>query len=137
MKITTSKFLGMIFMLGMLFNACNGQTELEGKWVGCDVRKPLMDWTLTIQGDRFYLIREDVGMWYSGLFKLNNNCALKKIDLEIRDTHQTANNGKILLGIYDVDGESLTFITNKPGNHSRPLSFDETAETVVFNFVRS
>jgi uncharacterized protein (TIGR03067 family) len=132
-----SKFLGMIFILGMLFSGCNGQTELEGTWIGCDVRKPLMDWTLTIRGDRFYLVREDSGMWYSGLFKLNNNCALKKIDLEITDTHATVNNGKILLGIYDVDDESLTFITNKPGNLSRPLSFDETEEAVVFNFVRS
>jgi uncharacterized protein (TIGR03067 family) len=137
MKTKAFKLILIICLAGMLLGACSSQTGLEGRWVGCDVRKPLIDWTLTVQGNRFYLVREDLTMWYIGQFSLNNNCLLKKIDLQFSHTHIKAHKERTLLGIYQVEEDILTFITAAPGENSRPLSFDEPQGAVVFNFVRS
>ena len=137
MKSTMIKLLSFLVFAGALFSSCSSHSGLEGRWVGCDVRKPLIDWTLTIQGDRFYLVREDLAMWYMGQFNLNNNCLLKKIDLKFRNTHIKASHETTLLGIYEIDGDTLTFITSAPGKNMRPLSFDEPQEAVIFSFVRS
>jgi uncharacterized protein (TIGR03067 family) len=137
MKSTIIKLMLFLCLFGMLLGACSGHTGLEGRWVGCDVRKPLIDWTLIIHGNRFYLVREDLTMWYIGQFSLNNNCLLKKIDLQFSHSHIKAHNERTLLGIYEVEEDTLTFITAAPGENSRPLSFDEPRESVVFSFVRS
>ncbi|MDH3881751.1 MAG: hypothetical protein OES64_09380 [Desulfobacteraceae bacterium] len=137
MKFKIINLLLFICLVGVLLGACSSHTGLEGRWVGCDVRKPLIDWTLTIQGNRFYLVREDLTMWYIGQFSLNNNCLLKKIDLQFNNTHINAHNETTLLGIYEIDEGTLTFITAAPGKNLRPLSFDEPQEAVIFSFVRS
>ncbi|MGD8303542.1 MAG: hypothetical protein PVI55_14100 [Desulfobacterales bacterium] len=124
--------LGSILLIG-----CNHYTGLEGTWVGRDIQKPLIDWTLTVHANQFYLIREDLSMWYIGKFSLNNNCLLKKIDLKFSDTHIQVQHGITLLGIYEIDGNSLTLMTCRPGSLLRPSSFDEYDKAVVFNFMRS
>jgi uncharacterized protein (TIGR03067 family) len=131
--------LAMLFLFlgGILLGGCNHHTGLEGTWVGCDIRKPLIDWTLTIVDNQFYLVREDLSMWYMGKFNLNNNCFLKKIDLKFSDTHIQIQNGTTLLGIYEIEGNNLTLMTSMPDNPLRPGSFDEYDKAVVFNFVRS
>lgn len=132
------KNLILILCLGsVLLNGCNHYTGLEGTWVGFDIRKPLIDWTLTVHKHQFYLVREDLSMWYIGKFNINNNCLLKKIDLKFSDTHIQVHNGITLLGIYEIDGNSLTLMTSMPGSRLRPSSFDEYDHAVVFNFMRS
>ena len=126
-----------LFLMGILLGGCNHRTDLEGTWVGCDTRKPFVDWTLTIVDNQFYLVREDLSMWYMGKLNLNNNCLLKKIDLKFSDTHIQIQNGTTLLGIYEIDGNNLTLMTSMPDNPLRPGSFDEYDKAVVFNFVRS
>ena len=127
----------ILFMCSVYLNGCDCQTALEGKWVGCDIRKPLVDWTLSIQGKNFVLMREDSNRWYEGQFKLNNNCVFKKIDFEINDTHTRALIGKILFGIYEINEYTLILVTSEPGKQARPLSFDDPTDAVVFDFVRS
>ena len=136
MKTKMTKTFILFCLGGLLMSACNHTSGLEGTWVGCDVRNPLIDWSLTVLGNQFYLVREDMSMWYIGKFNLNNNCLLKKIDLKFSKTHIQINNGKTLLGIYEIDGDTLTLITNKPGNRHRPDSFDIKGEAVIFNFIR-
>jgi len=137
MKTKAFKLILILCLVGVLLGACSNHTGLEGTWVGCDIRNPLFDWTLTIHGKQFYLVREDLSMWYVGQFNLNNNCFLKKIDLKFSNTHIHVQNETTLLGIYEIDGNTLTFITNEPGSQLRPASFDENGKAVVFNFVRS
>ena len=137
MKFKVFSSILILFVCSVHLNGCDYQTALEGKWVGCDIRKPLIDWTLSIQGDRFTLMREDFNLWYEGQFKLNNNCVLKKIDFQIDDTHARALTGKTLFGIYEINRNTLTLVTSEPGKQARPLSFDEPEDAVVFNFVRS
>ena len=137
MKSTIIKLLLFLALFGVLFIGCSSHAGLEGRWVGYDVRKPLVDWNLTITGNRFYLVREDLTMWYIGQFNLNNNCLLKKIDLQFSNTHIKASDKTTLLGIYEIDGDTLTFITAAPGKSLRPLSFDEPQEAIIFSFERS
>ena len=137
MKILINKLLLFLLTISVLISGCSNHSGLEGRWVGCDVRKPLIDWTLTIRGNRFYLVREDLTMWYMGQFKLNNNCLLKKIDLQFSSTHINAHHETTLLGIYEIDEDTLTFIATAPGQKLRPLSFDDPEEAVIFSFVRS
>ena len=128
-------FFVLIFLL-LFLNSCNRRSELEGTWVGCEVRKPLIDWTLTIKGDQFSLVREDLNVWYKGFLRLNKNCRLKKIDLEVKNTAVQISNGKTSLGIYEVDGDTLTIIATEPGDHLRPLSFDEPGKSSEFFFTK-
>ena len=134
-----SKGFSFIFLLTFLLLfliSCNRPLELEGSWVGCEVRRPLIDWTLTIKGNQFSLVNEDLSVWYKGLLKLNNNCRHKKIDLEVADTAVQIFNGKTSLGIYEVDGDTLTIIATDPGDHLRPLSFDEPEKSSQFYFTK-
>ena len=56
-------------------------------------------------------------MWNKAFLKLNKNCRLKNIDLEIVDTARQRSNGKSSLGIYEVDADTLTLIASEPGEH--------------------
>ena len=128
-------FFVLIFLL-LFLSSCNRRSELEGSWVGCEVRRPLIDWTLTIKGNQFSLVREDLNVWYKGFLSLNKNCRLKKIDLKVIDTAVPISNGNALLGIYEVDGDTLTIIATDPGDHLRPLSFDEPCKSSEFFFTK-
>ena len=128
-------FFVLIFLL-LFLSSCNRRSELEGSWVGCEVRRPLIDWTLTIKGNQFSLVREDLNVWYKGFLRLNKNCRLKKIDLEVKNTAVQISNGKTSLGIYEVDGDTLTIIATEPGDHLRPFSFDEPGKSSEFFFTK-
>ena len=135
------QFKGFIIFLALILSSlflssCNRRSELEGSWVGCEVRRPLIDWTLTIKGNQFSLVREDMNAWYKGFIRLNKNCRLKKIDLEVIDTAVPVSNGKMSLGIYEIDGDTLTIIATEPGDHLRPLSFDEPDTSSKFFFTK-
>jgi uncharacterized protein (TIGR03067 family) len=130
-----SFFFALIFIL-LFLSSCTRRSELEGTWVGCEVRRPLIDWTLTIKGNQFSLVREDLNVWYKGFLSLNKNCRLKKIDLEVINTAVQISNGKTSLGIYEVDGDTLTIIATEPGDHLRPLSFDEPCKSSEFYFTK-
>ena len=126
-----------ICVCATIFVSCVSQTELEGRWTGCDIRKPLVDWSLNIRGDQFHLIREDVFMWYKGRFILNNNCALRKIDFLVDDTNSKSQTGNTILGIYEINSDTLTVVLGIGCNPSRPNSFDESRHATVFNFIKS
>jgi len=40
------------------------------------------------------------------------------------------------LGIYEVDGDTLTIIATEPGDQLRPLSFDEPRKSSEFYFIK-
>ena len=137
MKFNVGNPILVICFCGVIFISCNRQTELEGPWIGCEIRRPLFDWTLTVQDNYFSLIREDFDIWFEGSFRLNSNCVLKKIDLQINDAYARSQKGKTILGIYEIDSDTLTIVLGLPGKQARPLSLDEPSGAVVFNFLRS
>jgi len=136
MQSKCSSFFFVLICLSLFLSSCNRRSELEGSWVGCEVRRPVIDWILTIKGNQFSLVCEDLNVWYKGFLRLNKNCRLKKIDLEVIDTAMQISNGKTSLGIYEVDGDTLTIIATDPGDHLRPLSFDEPGKYSEFFFTK-
>ncbi|MEX1328916.1 MAG: hypothetical protein AB1Z29_19095 [Desulfobacterales bacterium] len=137
MKSNVGNPILVICFCATIFTSCNRQTELEEPWIGTKIRRPLLDWTLTVQDTHFSLIREDFDIWFEGSFRLNSNCILKKIDLQITDTYVSSQKGKTILGIYEIDSDTLTIVLGLPGKQERPLSLDEPSGAVVFNFLRS
>ena len=123
-------------MMTLLVAACSKCPELEGTWVGYADGKPPADWTLTIQGNQYKLIREESGIWHSGQIKLNNNCVFKKIDFNITNASILAHRGKMSLGIYKIEEGTLTIMASKPGRLTRPLTFNSFEDALVFIFVR-
>ena len=89
------------------------------------------------KGQSLNLVREDLNEWYTGFFRLNKNCRLKKIDLNIVDAAERKSNGKISLGIYEIDGDTLTIFSTKPGDYLRPISFDEPGKFTEFCFSKN
>jgi len=136
MQSKCSSFFFVLICLSLFLSSCNRRSELEGSWVGCEVRRPVIDWILTIKGNQFSLVCEDLNVWYKGFLRLNKNCRFKKIDLEVIDTAEQISNGKTSLGIYEVDGDTLTIIATDPGDHLRPLSFDEPGKYSEFFFTK-
>ena len=137
MKFNASKSILILGALAMIISSCHRQNELEGRWVGCEIRKPCIDWILNIRGNKFHLFREDSITWYKGHILLNSNCALKKIDLQINEAHTPSQNGKTILGIYEISSNILTIVVGQPGKLTRPLPLDEPRGEIVFNFERS
>jgi uncharacterized protein (TIGR03067 family) len=138
MRLANCKQLIIIILFKILLVACSTPPELEGIWVGHEVKKPSLNWILTIQHNQFNMICEDLSIWYSGHYKLNNNCERNKVDLEIRNTAVPAYNGKTSFGIYKIEEDTLILVANEPGKDARPLSFDnETAEIFAFIFEKS
>ena len=129
MKSKAFNFLFVFLFLSLFLSACNHRSALEGSWVGCEMRRPLIDWTLTVEDNHFSLVREDSDLWYIGFIRLNLNCKLKKIDMVIDDSAIPALRGKTVLGIFKKDGDSLTIASSQPGGHSRPQSFGEPGTT--------
>jgi len=137
MKLNRYNIFIILFIATLLFGACGKCPELEGTWVGYADGKSPADWTLTIKGDRYNLIREESDTWYSGQIKLNNNCTLKKIDFNIANTSVQAHKGKTSLGIYKIEENTLTIVANKPGRQTRPRTFNEFEKVIVYIFVRT
>jgi len=136
MRSKSFSFIFILIVLLLFLSSCNRRSELEGSWVGFEVRRPLIDWTLTIKGNQFSLVREDLNVWYKGFLRLNKNCRLKKIDLEVINTTVPISKGVASRGIYEVDGNTLTIIATEPGDHLRPLSFDEPGKSIEFYFTK-
>jgi len=137
MKSNTFRLLITLCVFEVLWAACSYFIELQGTWIGYEESQPLIDWELIIEGNQFKLIREDDGIWYKGRLKLNNNCVLKKIDFEIKETHIATHAVKTLLGIYAIENDSLTIASNESEARARPEAFDEPANSHVFYFVRT
>jgi hypothetical protein len=72
MKSNVGNPILVICFCATIFISCSRQTELEGPWIGCEIRRPLLDWTLTVQDNHFSLIREDFDIWFEGSFRLNS-----------------------------------------------------------------
>ena len=61
--------------------------------------------------------------WYNGVITLNINSVPKQVDYEVTGSSYDQAVGLTSLGIYKIEGDSLTFAANAPGNPERPQSY--------------
>jgi uncharacterized protein (TIGR03067 family) len=84
----------------------------------------------TVKGDKYTFTMG--GNVEEGTFKLDSSKKPATIDLDI-----TAGNckGNAQPGIYKIDGDTMTFSFNKPGEKGRPTEFKSTEEGDTFIMV--
>lgn len=72
--------------------------------------------------------------WYYGTYTINITQNPKQIDIMIRQSSVSQNDGKVLYGIFKMESGVLTIILNEPGDVARPSGFSGTAGRMfIFN----
>ncbi len=108
--------------------------KLQGAWkaVTAEADGKLQDDAeerrLTFSGDEFSLKKGEETMG-KGKFKIDSSKKPKEIDLEFVESKRDALRGKTVLGIYELDGDTLKWCWNKPGG-KRPKEFSSQAADV-------
>lgn len=104
---------------------------LEGTWKGYEVNGET-GWTMTFSGSQVDISDGSHTEWYKGTFSLDTNSAPQKINMTITQSEYPEYIGKIGLGIYKIEGNTLTLAANEPGNAARPSSFTANEVTRVY-----
>jgi uncharacterized protein (TIGR03067 family) len=81
---------------------------------------------LSIDDDRFQIEFAN-GDLYAGFFQLDPTRKLKAIDLSL-DEAPERHRGKVVLGVYLLDGHLLVICPGVPGSGQRPDSFPEPGD---------
>ncbi len=113
-------------------DAKTDMAKLKGKWTG--------EWkgekvTLTLDKDKFTFAFGDKAE-FKGTFKINPSKKPKQMDLAVKEGPMYE--GQTALAIYHVDGDTLKWHANNPGNDQRPKEFPkEEGEHLYVIFKRS
>ena len=109
-----------------------GTTELEGTWVGTADDALEEDWKFIIKGNTIEAYAGGINA-YKGTFTLTTTADPKQFTCKITSSVYAEYVGKQSLAIYRLNGTSLTFAGNEPGNPNRPASFTSTDETMLLH----
>ncbi len=104
---------------------------LQGTWQGAVASdESHQQITITITGDSFHFHR-DTNFWFDTTIALPAGAYPKQLHATIRHSSPPEeSNGKVVMAIYKVEGETLTLATGGHGADKLPKSF-ETAENEV------
>jgi uncharacterized protein (TIGR03067 family) len=80
------------------------------------------DHRLIFSGDEFSIKKGDETV-IKGKFKIDSSKKPKQIELEITQASNEQFDGKTAVGIYELDGDTLKWCSNKPGDSERPKEF--------------
>jgi uncharacterized protein (TIGR03067 family) len=86
--------------------------------------------TLAFEGDKFTVKRNDEVM-VKGTFKLDASKKPRTIDMTVTEGRRDDDKGKKILGIYELDKDSLKWCTAEPGGEERPKEFATKEGTKV------
>jgi uncharacterized protein (TIGR03067 family) len=114
----------------------NTTTVLEGTWTGLETggNGKAIKWVVSNSNMSEY---ENDTLTYKGTFIIDESVNPKQIDVTITDCSYTSYIGKVALGIFKVESNSLTFCANEPGNSSRPSSFTKSGNSRLFVFSKN
>ena len=80
------------------------------------------DHRLILSGGEFAIKKGDQ-ILYKGKFKIGPSKKPKAIDMEITESAEEDHDGKTALGIYALEGDTLKWCVNEPGETERPKEF--------------
>ena len=80
------------------------------------------DHRLILSGGEFAIKKGDQ-ILYKGKFKIDPSKKPKAIDMEITESAEEDHDGKTALGIYALEGDTLKWCVNEPGETERPKEF--------------
>jgi uncharacterized protein (TIGR03067 family) len=123
MKLFISGGMVALFVVsGLVYSgdAKKDNATFQGNWVfeknGRKISMQFKEGKFTIAFD---------GKEAKGTFKLDPDKKPKQIDMTITDFEEAKVIGKVALGIYDFDGETLKWCANSPGREGRPETFPD------------
>jgi uncharacterized protein (TIGR03067 family) len=133
--------LWSILTAGLLVGVAAGEDDakkekekLHGTWKVVSVeergtsKEDNENHSIAFTGDDFIVKRGD-DMMIKGKFKIDPAKKPMEIDLAIAESQKDELKGKTGLGIYSVDGDTLKFCVNEPGDDARPKEFSGQADT--------
>jgi uncharacterized protein (TIGR03067 family) len=129
-KILLAWGLGIVLLIGLAVagDAKDDLKKLEGTWKATHEGKKL---ELQFAKDKFTITigaEGEKGLVLKGTVKLDPKKTPKEMDLTI--TEGKDYNGETALAVYDIDGDSLKWCANKPGEKMRPNALpDKEGET--------
>jgi uncharacterized protein (TIGR03067 family) len=130
------KYTLMALAVGLLLaaedkkdDAKKDQEALQGTWRpvsseqgGKDQTDEAKEYTLTFDKDTFTVKKGDEVI-IKGTFKVDPSKKPKAIDMTVTEGRRDDDKGKEVLGIYEVDKDSLKWCTAEPGGKDRPKAF--------------
>jgi len=114
----------------------NNITELEGTWIGYEINEKNDEWTLSFSGNNYESHNQNYEESYNGTFIINTEILPKQIDLLFEECSYPEYIGTTGLGIYEIEGDTLTYASNPPGFSSRPEDFSSDLFTRLFVFTK-
>ena len=108
-----------------------GDPDLIGTWTGAEVGAGSIVWTFVIEGDTVAVTTSGVEA-YAGPYTADPTSDPKRFTAQITSCPYTPYIGKTTNGIYEIEGTTLTFAGNEPGNPAVPTSFVPTGATRVY-----
>jgi uncharacterized protein (TIGR03067 family) len=130
-----TRFVYMALVAGMLLAADKNKEEakkdrelLQGIWRPTSaesrgqVLKAATDSVTILEGDAFAVKKGDV-VQVKGTFKIDASKSPRHIDLTVTGGQVESDKGKVVRGIYQVDGNMLKWCTAEAGEETRPTEF--------------
>jgi uncharacterized protein (TIGR03067 family) len=127
------KKLSVLLVLPLLLGAEGDKdnakkTTLEGVWKAVTATQDgkeqadTQEHTLTFTGDTFTIARNGETV-IKGTFNVDAAKKPSTIDMLIKESKGDRHNGKSVVGIYELDGDSLKWCAAEPGTTERPAEF--------------
>ena len=110
------------------FGRTNCEAEIIGTWIGDEDNGQADSWGFFFSCDHLDVVGPQE--WCRGTFLLNKATTPYQADFFITASHDEVNIGKTSLGIYQVEGDTLTIAFNEPGVTERPSSFSSNGTRV-------
>jgi uncharacterized protein (TIGR03067 family) len=101
----------------------NSDTEMQGTWLGYELEAGNDEWTYDVNEDILDISASISQEWYKGTITLNTNTIPKQIDYFVTDSIFDEAIGETALGIYKIEGDTLTFAARVPGDSERPQNY--------------
>ena len=109
-------------------------SELEGAWTGYEVNGVPGDWKANVFDKNCEFLGPYPDEWYKGKLTVNNQTLPKQIDFTIEDGTLLDAIGLTVLGIYKMEGVTLTMAINASDIPERPIDFLTSDLNRVFVF---
>ena len=114
-----------------------GDPALVGTWSGTVVNGGAAIWTFTFTATTMDVESTDTGAFtYKGDYAVDATSNPKRLTGHITECSLPAYVNLVSNAIYKIEGTTLTFAGNEPGNAAAPTSFTPGGNTVVFTLTR-
>ena len=121
MKFYLQSFFVLAMCLSVSASQAADEKKFQGNWSGS---KDDAKVEVSINGNRISF-NSSTGEWYKGTYSTDDTTVPKQITMTIEDCPFEEFKGQVSLGIYVLDGDSLSITACRPGDPTPPTGFDD------------